>query len=292
MRALLAKLILHTTARLPLPLAHFVGVVIGTGLILIPNRTKRIAAINIGLCLPELNPAQRRALVRRSLIEMAKTFTESGILWLGNERRLEKMIKSVEGEEHIQNALKKGKGAIFISPHIGNWEVIGLYCSPRYPMISLYRPPRMKALDALIRRGRQRNGSKLAPINAQGIRALMQMLKANGTTGILPDQDPRDHGGHFAPFFGIQANTMTLLSRLAQKSQAPTILTYAERLSWGRGFRLHFIPGPEVINSRDLNASVTAVNALVEQAARHLPAQYQWGYKRFKTRPEGEPPLY
>ncbi|HGX92659.1 MAG TPA: lipid A biosynthesis acyltransferase [Candidatus Tenderia sp.] len=292
MRALLAKLILHTTARLPLPVAHLLGVVIGTGLILIPNRTRRIATINIRLCFPELSLSQQKRLVRQSLIEMAKTFTESGILWLGNSKRLEKMIKSVEGEEHIKRALEGGHGAIFISPHIGNWEVIGLYCSPRYPMISLYRPPRMKALDALIRRGRQRNGSKLAPITAQGIRALMQMLKSNGTTGILPDQDPRDHGGHFAPFFGIQANTMTLLSRLAHKSRAPTILTYAERLSWGRGFRLHFIPGPEVINGRDIDASVTAINALVEQAVRHLPAQYQWGYKRFKTRPEGEQPIY
>ncbi len=292
MRALLAKLILHTTALLPLPVAHLIGVVIGSGLILIPNRSRRIAAINVGLCFPELTPAQQRSLVRRSLIEMAKTFTESGILWLGNRNRLEKMIRSVEGEEHIKRALEGGRGVIFISPHIGNWEVIGLYCSPRYPMISLYRPPRMAALDELIRRGRQRNGSKLAPINAQGIRALLQMLRANGTTGILPDQDPRDHGGHFAPFFGIQANTMTLLSRLAHKSQAPTILTYAERLPWGRGFRLHFIPGPEVINGGDIDASVTAVNALVEQAARQLPTQYQWSYKRFKTRPEGEPGFY
>ena len=292
MRALLVKLLLHTTALLPLPIAHLLGVLIGYGLILTPNRTKRIAKINLALCFPELPAAHKSRLLRKTLIETGKTFTESGILWLGSKNRLKRLIKNVEGEDIIQRAQEEGKGAIFIIPHIGNWEIIGLYCSQRYPMTSLYRPPRMATLDHLVRTARQRYGAKLVPTNAQGVKALLQAIKANGTTGILPDQDPKDSGGHFAPFFGIQANTMVLLSRLAQKTQAPTVLAYAERLSWGRGFHIHFAPGPDAINSDDLDASLTSINALVELAINHIPEQYQWGYKRFKTRPAGDKAFY
>jgi len=292
MKARLVKSILHLTAHLPLPMVHLMGALVGLGLLLLPNKTRTIAATNITLCFPELDARGRKRLLRQNLIETAKTFAETGIFWLGRPARFQKLIKEVVGEKHLEAALAQGKGAIIIAPHIGNWEIVGLYCSGRYPMTSMYRPPRLAELDVLIRAARQRYGATLVPTNAQGVKGLLQALKRNELIGILPDQDPKESGGHFAPFFGVQANTMVLLSRLAQKSQAPTLLVYAERLAWGRGFRLHFVPGPTAINDRDMERSVAAVNALVEQAARAIPAQYLWSYKRFKTRPPGEPEIY
>jgi len=279
-------------AWLPLPITHAIGHILAWGIILFRNKTRDTAITNIKLCFPELSATEQHQLMKKSMRELFKTFLESGILWLGSPKRLNHLIKEVRGEEYIHEALEKGKGCIFVAPHIGSWEVIGQYCSPRYPMTSLYRPPRMAAMDKLIRHSRQRNGAILAPTTPQGVKMLLQALKNNATTGILPDQDPRDSGGHFAPFFGIQANTMMLLPRLAQKTGATPLLAYAERLPWGQGFILHFEKAPEAIASRDMHESVTAVNAMVETLVRKLPSQYQWGYKRFRTRPEGQPWLY
>ncbi len=292
MQALTIKTVLHLMAWLPLPLTHAIGYLMAWALILVRNKTRDTAIINIQLCFPELSAAEQHQLMKQSMREMLKSFLESGVLWLGSRKRLDHLIKEVKGEEYILEALEKGKGCIFISPHIGCWEIIGQYFSPRYPMTALYRPPRMKALDNLIRHSRQRNGATLVPTTPQGIKILLKALKNNGTTGILPDQDPRDSGGHFAPFFGIQTNTMTLLSRLTQKTGATPLLAYAERLSWGRGFILHFEKAPEAIANRDMDESVTALNAMLEDLVRQLPGQYQWGYKRFRTRPPGEPWLY
>jgi len=132
--------------------------------------------------------------------------------------------------------------------------------------------------------------------DASGVRALLTSLRDGEVLGILPDQDPGDEGGVFAPFvfapfFGIAASTMTLVSRLALKTGVPVFLTWAERLPRGRGFVLHLRTLPEVTTAGSLEASVAALNRGVEAAVRSLPAQYLWTYKRFKTRPPGTPKL-
>jgi len=150
----------------------------------------------------------------------------------------------------------------------------------------------MQAIDGLIRKARERFGAKLVPTNAGGVRTLYQALAGNELVAILPDQDPRDKGGQFAPFFGIQANTMTLLSRLSQKSNAAVLCCYAERLPRGRGFAIHFLPADAELYAKDMDTSVTALNRMVEQSIRQIPEQYQWGYKRFRSRTEGEKDFY
>lgn len=288
----LIRALLSLSARLPLRLNHLLGALLGRLLMFGDNEQKRVAQINLTLCFPELTPAQRQRLLRQSLRETGKAFFESGRLWLGDQRRFAELVETVHGAEYLQQALDQGKGVILAIPHLGNWEVIGLYCSSHHPMTSLYRPPRLAALDPLIRLAREHFGAKLVPTSAKGVRALYQALAKNEVVAILPDQDPRDSGGCFAPFFGIQANTMTLLSRLVNKSHATVLCCYAERLPQGRGFIIHFEPAPEDIYATELHTSVTALNHMVEQAVRRLPAQYQWGYKRFRTRPAGEQDVY
>ncbi|ALP54336.1 hypothetical protein Tel_14935 [Candidatus Tenderia electrophaga] len=292
MRANLIRALLHLSARLPLRFNHLCGALLGRWLMLGDNELKRVAQTNLNVCFPELNPAQRQRLLRQNLAETGKAFFESGRLWLGNQQRFAELVATVHGGQHLQHALAQSKGVILAIPHLGNWEVIGLYCSSHYPMTSLYRPPRQAALDALIRRAREHFGAKLVPTTAKGVRALYQALAHNEVVAILPDQDPRDSGGQFAPFFGIQANTMTLLSRLAGKSGATVLCCYAERLPRARGFAIHFAPAPDALYAKDLETSLTALNQMVEQAVRRLPTQYQWGYKRFRTRPAGEADIY
>jgi KDO2-lipid IV(A) lauroyltransferase len=268
--------ILRIFAALSLPLAHALGTLIGWGLILVPNDLRRISRINIPLCLPQLTPAQQRRLLRASMIEAGKTMSEAGALWLWPAARMLALVKTVSGEEYLRAALATGGGAILAAPHLGAWEVVGLYNSARYPITSLYRPPRLVGIGELVRRGRERLGAKLVPVDAGGVRALY----------------PGPGNGVFAPLFGVQANTMALVSRLAIKSGAAVIFCYAERLSRGRGYNLHFVPTPPAINHAPLERSVTIMNDMVEQLVRQRPEQYQWGYKRFRTRPEGEAKIY
>lgn len=292
MRARLIRSLLRVFAALPLPLAHAVGVAIGAGLMLVPNDLRRISRINIPLCLPGLTRAEQRALLRRSLIQAGKTMCEAGALWLWPRARLLSLVRAVSGEEHVRAALQRGRGLILATPHLGAWEMMGLYSSAHYPLTSLYRPPRMKEMDALVRRGRERLGARLVPVDAGGVRALYQTLARGEVIGILPDQEPGAGNGLFAPLFGIEANTMALLPRLAIKTGAPVIFCYAERLSWGRGYHLHFIPAPSALHAPPVEHAVRVMNEGVEALVRRCPQQYQWGYKRFRTRPAGENPLY
>jgi len=292
MRAKLVKLILIVSAKLPLRFNHWLGNVLGKLFMCIDNEQQRVARRNLQRCFPELSSEQQQNLLQKNMQEIGKTFFESGRIWLADQPAFFDMVQEVHGEEHLQQALNKGNGVILAIPHLGNWEIIGLYCSARYPMTSLYRPPRLAAIDALIRHARERFGAKLVPTNAKGVRALYQALANNELVAILPDQDPRDKGGLPAPFFGHQANTMTLLSRLAQKSNATVLCSYAERLPRGQGFAIHFLPADAELYEKDMQVSVTALNRMVEQSIRQIPDQYQWGYKRFRSGPDGESDFY
>ncbi len=289
MRARLIRLLLGLFAALPLPLNHALGATLGTLLILLPNDLRRTTHANLLRCYPELTSGARRRLAWRSLIETGKTISETGPLWCWKAERAVALVREVRGREILDDALARGGGAIVNTPHLGCWEMAGLWGAAHYPMTTLYRRPRLVELDHMVRDARERLGTEYVPADAAGVRRMYQALKENRLLGMLPDQDPGAGGGSFAPFFGVPAYTMTLLSRLARKTQAPVVFAYCERLSWGRGYRLHFRAAPAAVNSGSMEESVAAVNEGVEACVRALPEQYQWGYKRFKTRPEDVP---
>lgn len=292
MRAKLIRLVLRLSAHLPLPLLHGIGAGIGRVLLYMDNRTVRDSEVNIALCFPELSARARRRLLRRSLQETGKTVLESGALWLRSGVRTLRLIRAVDGEELVVSALRKGRGVILVTPHLGAWEAAGLYCASRYNITCLYRPLRVSGLEQLVQRARSRLGGSYVPANARGIRLLYQTLGRGGAVAMLPDQEPQAGTGVFAPFFGIPAYSMVLLARLAAKSRAPVIFTWCERLPLGRGYRLHFREPPAAIGTQQLEEAVTATNLAVEQCVRECPAQYQWNYRRFRTRPPGEESFY
>ena len=292
MRAVFAKLFIHVLSWLPLPVAQAIGTVIGILAHLVPNSLQRPLRTNIDLCFPTMPPNQRSRLYRQSFIELGHAITEIGALWLWNDDRLMKQVKQVSGEKFLEQGFAKGKGVILALPHLGAWEIMGVYCSRKYPMTSLYRPLRLEALNPFIKQARERFGATLVPTNARGIRALYKALSSNGLVAILPDQDPGREGSVFVPFCGIAASTMTLLPKLANRSGAAIIYGYAERLPKGAGYKIHFIPERSPMPANDLIQSTTMINQGVEKCMRQIPAQYQWSYKRFKTRPEGEPRIY
>ena len=290
-RGLLTGL-LHLAARLPLPVAHGIGAALGWLLWRIPNAARRIAARNLALAFPEMTAGDRDRLLRQNLMETGKLLLELGPLWLWPGERVLVLVRgSVAGEDALVAAARGKRGAILLTPHLGAWEMAGLYFSSRHPLTILYRPSRL-GLDDLSRQGRGRVSGKVVYTHARGVSTQLTNQRRGEILGILPDQDPGDESGVFAPFFGIAASTMTLVSRLARKTGVPVFLTWAERLPRGRGYALHLRDLPEVTAAASLEESVAALNRGVEAAVRSLPAQYLWVYKRFKTRPAGAEKLY
>ena len=283
---------LHIAAWLPLPLLHGIGHVAGNLLNAIPNRLRAITTQHIRQCLPELTGAQQRRLVRASLIETVKTLTETGVLWLRPGPRALHLIRTVDGRELVDAALKKGRGVILATPHLGSWEAAGLYGAASFHMTCLYRPLRLAKLERRVRNARARLGANYVTTSAAGIRTMYRTLEEGGTAALLPDQEPRPGSGIFAPFFGIPAWSGVLLARMARRTGAPVIFAWCERLPRGRGYHLHFRAAPQDIDDADLEVAAGAMNRAVEQLVRECPQQYQWGYRRFKRRPEGEKPFY
>lgn len=291
-RALLATIFLRIISFFPLSVAHLLGRMLGNLFYLSKNDLKKITRMNIHLCFPVLSEKQQDALSREALKELGMSMLESAALWLWSSERILSLVKMVTGEDLLKNAMSRGNGVVLMIPHIGAWEMVGLYVSHRYPMTSLYRPPRLEAMNDLVRAGRERMGATLVPTDAQGVRALRKALSNGELVGILPDQDPGQGAGVFAPFFGVQANTATLLSRLASKTGADVLVCYAERLPGGQGYHIHVLPTPACVKNEDPVTAATCINNVVEKYARTLPAQYLWAYRRFKTRPNGEGRMY
>ncbi|MGM0594602.1 MAG: lysophospholipid acyltransferase family protein [Pseudomonadota bacterium] len=288
----LLRLITTLLALLPLPLLHGVGVVLGSLAALFPNLNRRVTLINLALCFPESGERQRARLLVQSLRETAKALMETPLMWRIRPSRLQRLIRGVEGEALLEEGIAKGRGVIIASPHLGSWELIGQYLQQRHPLTCMYKPAKQPAVDRVMYEGRSHLGMHLAPTDSRGIRTLLGALKRGELVGILPDQNPRRDAGVFAPFFGISTYTMTLLPKLASRSGASVLIGYAERLSWGRGYRIHFLPVDGAIHDKDETASATALNRGVETAIRQNPAQYAWNYKRFRRRPEGEAKIY
>ncbi len=278
-------------ARLPLPLAHAIGATIGALAWLVPNRFTRRTRFHIERCLPELGRLAQERLVFRTLVESGKTLAELPIFWSGPAARVAGLVREVRGADELARLLARGRGLIGASPHLGAWELAGLDYSRRHPMVSMYRPQN-DAWDDVMKRGRERFGARLVPSDRSGVRALLQALHEGGAVGVLPDQDPPEGSGAFAPFFGIMAHTPVLASRLARRTGAVVVYVFAERLSWGRGFVLHVVPAPPDVADPDDARACAALNRGLEECIRRFPAQYWWGYARFRRRPPGAPPVY
>ena len=291
-RGRIVHLLFLATARLPLPLAQGLGAALGGLLLLFPNETRRVAWRNISRCFPDWSPARRRSLLRQSLMQTGRTAAETAGLWLWPLPRVLPLLREVKGKELLAEGMARGRGVIVLSPHLGSWEMTGLYLAAQWGITCMYRPPKLVAMNELMLHGRERGGARLVPTDAGGVRALLRALRQGEMVGILPDQDPDRDSGVFASFFGHPANTMVLLPKLARKSGATVLFAFAERLPRGRGFRLHIRPAPAGIDDADLGIAATSLNQGIEACVRQLPAQYQWGYKRFKGQPEGEPDFY
>lgn len=266
---------------LPLRALHALGARIGRAR---RGRVRRIVDCNFVLCFPEWDEAERLARVDATLAEAGRSMFEAFRIWTRPRRALD-WIREVRGSEHLAAARQAGRGVLVLAPHLGAWELLNLYLATTGPGAVLYRAPAFAALDSAIVHARAALGTRQVPAGRNAPRTLIRHFAAGDWVGILPDQQPRMGEGVFVPFFGVDALTMTLAPRLAQR--AATVFGWAERLPDSAGFRLHFLPAPAGLADPDPVVAAGAMNAAIESLARQAPEQYAWTYKRFSLRPEG-----
>ncbi|MGQ7260608.1 lysophospholipid acyltransferase family protein [Vreelandella sp. V005] len=245
------------------------------------KRERWVTERNLTAVYPDLSNAERSTLAQNSLRHSTATMLELGHAWMAAPDKVETSILAVHGRDKLDNARTDGRGVIVLAPHFGNWEVLNFWLSSHFPFTAMYEPPKISALDPVIRHGRERMGASLVPTNPRGVAALLKALKRSEAIGILPDQEPDWGSGVFAPFFGRDAYTATLLPKLVARTQARVVTGVALRIP-GKGFEIHFLDADERVYSDDDVQSATGVNASVEAAIGLAPAQYQWEYKRYR----------
>jgi len=191
-----------------------------------------------------------------------------------------------QGDAVVEQAYASGKGVLFLTPHLGCFEITAQALASRFsaqygPLTVLYRPARQAGLAQVMETARDRPGLQAVPTTLAGVRQMIKALRSGHAVGLLPDQVPPEGMGHWAPFFGKPAYTMTLAARLALQTGAEVVLIWGERLPWGRGYRLHASRlGHEL--STELDVAVVQINQAMEQLVRQCPGQYLWGYARYK----------
>ena len=290
MRNTLILYFLKGIAWLPLTVGRALGKVLGEVIVILNLQPARIAKINLSLCYPEMSKKEIKRLSAKRMTHLAQALFETPKVWRAGNAGLERKILAVKGLELFETLLLEGLGTILVIPHQGNWEVLGLWASQQAAMTSLYDPPRMAELEEWIKTSREQAGATLVPTNLRGVAALITALQRGEITGILPDQQPPPNSGAFAPLLGVQTQTMTLIHKLLQRSGSRALMCTALRVSGG--WEIHFLPVARQLYSDDEQASLAALNQGVESIIELAPEQYQWEYKRFRARPEGEPPIY
>jgi len=279
---------LRLFALLPWRAVQGLGSAIGWLMWKLPNRSREVARINLDKCFPELANTERERLLRASLQQIGKTFTESACAWIWPADKTLRLVKQVEGLEVLEHALASGKGVVGITSHLGNWEVLNhFYCAQCKPII-FYRPPKLKAVDDLLQRQRVQLGNKVAPSTREGIISVIKEVRKGGAVGIPADPEPSEGAGVFVPFLGTQALTSKFVPGMLTGGKAVGVFLHALRLEDGSGYKVILEAAPPAMYDEDIEVAVAAMSGVIERYVRTWPSQYMWTMKRFKKRPAGE----
>jgi KDO2-lipid IV(A) lauroyltransferase len=231
------------------------------------------------------DPRMRRAAIAAA----GQMITELPAIWFRPRVDVLQLVQDTEGvlAALAAHADGKGKALLFLTPHMGCFEITAQYATAYIPITVLYRRPKLGWLEPLMRAGRGREGVRLAPADLSGVREVYGALKRREAVGFLPDQVPGIGEGEWAEFFGRPAYTATLAGRLAERADVACFLAYARRLPRGRGYQIVLRPLPERLPDE---SPARRINRALEALVRECPEQYLWGYNRYKTPQGAKPP--
>ncbi len=287
--------ILKTLEHLPLPVARGESRLLAHLLRTLTPRQVRVARHNLSFALPQRTESEREAILAgvyqslaRSLLAFARFPRLSGHNIAGWIR--------YDGFEHFERARSCGKGVLFLTAHLGNWELSalahGLYGHPMHILVRALDNPR---LDRLVARYRTLSGNRIIDRH-DSPRRIFEALAANHAVGMLIDQNASPENGVFVDFFGKKACASTGLAKIALRTGAPVIPGFALWEPSERRYVLRFWPPIEMTVSGnpevDVPLNTQRLTSALEQIIRRYPDQWLWIHRRWKTRPPGEPPLY
>jgi Kdo2-lipid IVA lauroyltransferase/acyltransferase len=287
--------VLKFVGRLPGSLARAAGAMVARILLVITPKLRKTAEFNLQLAFPGWSDAQRQATIRgmtRSLGWMAAEFARMPRY---KRQNIEEVIV-LDGNENFLEGQRRGKGVLFLTAHIGAWELSSYaHALYGYPLHYMARPLDNGPLDALVNRYRGLSGN--APIfKNESARAILKILKDAGTIGILADQNTMPQEGVFVDFFGTRACTTAGMARVALHTGAAVVPGYAVWDAALKKYRLRFEPPLELVRTgdteRDIAENTQLFAKVTEDIVRKYPEQWVWIHARWKTRPQGEPPLY
>ena len=267
-----------------------VGDWIGRLLSHIARRRRRIAAINLDLCFPELSPTEREALLEAHFAALGIGLFETAMAWWAPDEKLRDLVQ-VAGAEHLDQALARGKGVILLTGHFTLLELGARFMTMQQPFHVMYRPHKNPLYESAQRRQREWR-SRLPPLRHDDLRGLLRAFKQGRAVWYAPDQNHGLRNSVFVPFFGIPTCTITATSRLTELRGAAVVPYFPRRLPGAAGYEITILPALENFPSGDVIADITFINELLEQYIRQAPEQYLWVHRRFKTRPPGSPGIY
>ena len=275
--------LLKNFSRLPLRLIQVTARSVGWLLYVSNSSARRVTEINLKSAYPELSESEREQLTKRSLKSQCMTYAESVKIWGSAPEFALEQIKVVHGEDIFLDALQNPNGTLAVVPHFGTWELMNAWVNLHTAPVIMYKPSKNPDVDRFMLEARQRLNATLVPTDETGVRALFKHLKQGGFAAILPDHVPKESGGIYSPFFGQNALSSTLLSKLAAKTQCSVIGLSCLRREDLSGFELYVQTLSAEINAKDLQLSVDTLNKEMERMINVAPEQYLWGYKRFRN---------
>lgn len=274
---------------LPLAVLARIGAVAGLAFMVFGRERREVARTNLALCFPGWDKARRKAVLRAHFRALGRSFVEAGIVWWGSEKRIRRIVR-IEGEEYVR--AQGDRRVIFLVPHFAGIEMEGLRMSMDYKGMAVYSHQKNRVFDEFLVRVRSRFPGTRMAARQEGVKTLLRGFKDGLGLQLSPDLDLGPRDALFVPFFGVQAATVTALSRLARLANAVIVPVVVRQLPGGEGYVLRMYPAWENYPGESVEADTRHMNAFIEQRILEMPEQYYWVHKRFKTRPEGEPRIY
>ncbi len=270
---------------LPLKARWWFGSLLGRAGFYLARRRRHIVSTNIRLCFPSLSEAQQNQLVHDNFISSGISLIETALVWFRDPKQFLELV-DITGLEHLRAAKAEGNGVLMIGMHLSTLDFCGaaLACHENFDV--MYRRNKNPLLETIMTFGRKR--TFLSAIERSDVRSVIRRLREGAVVWYGPDQDYGRKVSVFAPFFGIEAATITATSRIARMTGASVLVfTHYRDVKSGR-YRVELSEPLKDFPSGSEQADCTHINHIVEQAILEAPEQYWWLHRRFKTRPPGE----
>lgn len=288
-------LIVNVLGFLPLGLARLIGIGIGYAVYLLHGRLRRVGQRNLQFAFPDKTPRERKRILRGVFRTLGRQLADFCHFPSFDARNINSLAV-YEGFECFESASARGKGVLFLTAHLGGWE-IGSFAHSLYghPMRIVVRPLDNPYLDNLVSSRRTLYGNSTFG-KQEFARGLIAAMRAGETVGVLMDTNMTPPQGSFVDFFSIPACTASGIARVALRTDAAVVPAFTIWDTVLGKYRVHFDPAVQLVRTGDDEVDVVANTAkftkVIEDFVRRYPDQWLWVHKRWKTRPAGEPQLY